>query len=246
MPKLGDLKEKIAQAMRILDYLDVWEANYGHVSSRIPGDKNKICILGHLHDHSGEGAPLSDVGPEHMIVVDIETLEHDGRFDPPAEIYIHTEIYRAREDVNSVVHGHPEWPVALSIADQPILPVHYYSGLFHPSIPIFDEHRLIDSRESGSAMVKALGDHVAVVLRGHGAATVGASIEESVVVMSLLNVCARLQYLAAQVGTPRPIKVAKDASRHLSEHYLGNKWSLYRNLAEAARTGKIGSDTTHE
>lgn len=230
MTDLDSVREKLVNAVRILDHLGVWEANYGHVSCRL-SDPQKICMLGHLHDETDVGMPLPDVGPEHMIVVDINTLEYEGSLEPPGEVFIHTEIYKAREDMNGVVHAHPELPVALSIAGQPVLPVHYYSGLFHPSVPIFDDHRIIDNPESAIEMVRVLADHLAVVLKGHGATTLGGTLEEAVIVMSALNICARLQYLAAQVGTPRPNDFAQPESRHFPHAYVQNVWNLYLNLA---------------
>ncbi|MPZ69223.1 MAG: hypothetical protein GEU71_06790 [Actinobacteria bacterium] len=62
-----------------------------------------------------------------MIVVDIDTLGHEGALEPPGEVFIHSEAYKARPEINAVVHAHSEMSVALSIAGQSVLPIHYYS-----------------------------------------------------------------------------------------------------------------------
>jgi len=53
----------------------------------------------------------------------------DGLF-PPQEVFIHTEVYRARPDVVSVVHVHPPAVVLFTIADVPLLPIF---GAYDPS-----------------------------------------------------------------------------------------------------------------
>src|SRR5206468_5715100 len=95
---------KVATASRILGMLGLVRESTGHVSARIPGsdemwvrcrggDENGLVFTG-LHnvrrtDFDGEGPGM---GQEH------------GK---PHETPIHGEIYRARPEVNAVIHAHP-------------------------------------------------------------------------------------------------------------------------------------------
>ncbi|MPZ70385.1 MAG: hypothetical protein GEU71_12785 [Actinobacteria bacterium] len=229
--ELDATKAVLVEAVKVLDQMGVWEANFGHVSARLP-DPRTMCMLGHLHGDDKGGRPLSKVGAEDMIVVNIDTLEYEGELNPPGEVHIHAEVYKAREEIGGVVHAHPEMPVALSIAGQAVLPVHYYSNFFHPAVPIFPDHRIITTSDLGEGMVRAMGDQLAVVLSHHGATTAGRTIEEAVIVMSALDTCARLQYAAAQLGEPRSIPVERSVDRHLPVEYIQNKWSYFSNMVK--------------
>lgn len=232
---MSSIKETLVEGVQILDHLHIWEDNYGHVSGRSPDGKT-MWILGHLHE---DAVPFSDVTTEHMVEVDIATGAWDGPLEPPGEVYIHTSIYRNRPDVNGVVHAHPELPTALSVAGQPVIPAHHHGALFDPFVPLMYDHRQINNDEIAQEMVGILGDAPAIVLQAHGAVTAGESIEEAVIIMVTLDMCARRQYMAAQVGTPQPIRIPADAERKLPKENMMNEWNFHLAMAR----GLAGSET---
>lgn len=215
------LKADILTGARILAKLGLFEDNSGHLSGRIP-NTSRFWMIGHIHDR---GLAFEELTEEHLVCVDAETEEWEGNLEPPGEYYIHSGIYRARPDVGGVVHCHPTYPVALSVAGQQVLPVHHWGEPLWPAVPLMEEHRQIDTHERGVQLADALGSHQALVLRAHGSVTVGEDLAEAVVHTVVLDRCARLQYLACQVGEPRPIPV--DAPRPLSRERIEKLWSLY-------------------
>jgi ribulose-5-phosphate 4-epimerase/fuculose-1-phosphate aldolase len=68
--------------------------------------------------------------------------------------------------------------------------------LVRNDIPVFPHSRLILSEEDGMGVVQAMGQSTAVILRGHGAVTAGASLEQSVMAMLHLEEQARLNWYA--------------------------------------------------
>lgn len=218
------VRDKVLQAVRILYRMGLFELNSGHVSARVPGT-NAAWILGHLHTEDTRA--FDEVGVDDLTLLDLDTLRWRGRRAPADEMYIHTAVYAVRPEVQAVVHTHAEYPVALSIADRSVLPVHHHGAIFAPEVPVFPNHRQIETPELGRDMAAALGGGYAVVLRAHGAVTVGASAEEAVMVMHTLHECARLQWLASQVGTPRPIDLGPDVRRTPSRNRVRNIWHVY-------------------
>ena len=125
--------------------------------------------------------------------------------EPPSERFIHSEIYRARPEVNSVVHFHPPIATSFSIAGREILPVSLMGRIFAPFVPIFWYPGLIDSKEKGEALAKAFVRGRAILLRGHGAVTAGESLAEAGVAAVTLEETAKMQLIAALLGRVEPI-----------------------------------------
>jgi ribulose-5-phosphate 4-epimerase/fuculose-1-phosphate aldolase len=81
-------------------------------------------------------------------------------------------------------------------------PIHLVGTLFHDGVPVYPDPRLVSSRSRGEALAKALGQHRAVLLRAHGAAITGASVEEAVGGAFLFEENARRACVSASLGKP--------------------------------------------
>jgi len=194
----------------------------GHIAARIPG-RDAYLVPRHLHGEQSLGG-FDALGPEDLLEVDLVTGMWPEGQEPPDEVHLHTEIFRARAEVGAIVHCHPEAPVALSVADVPVVAVHHHGALFAPAVSIYPEHHQINSPERGRALAEAIGKDWAIVMRAHGATAVGGDIREAVAVMFTLDQCARRQLLASQAGTPRPISVPSGARPRLSANTIRNIW----------------------
>ena len=180
MSSMMELKEKLVQAAAICE-MEGLCGGFGHVSVRIPGTDHIMMTP------SGPpgGASLSDIV---TLTLKGEKIRGDGR--PNRELPIHTSIYRIRDDVQSIVHVHPPKIVAFSIAGKEIFPMGYAEKRFSPSVRIFGEpggEVYIDSDALGEKMARALGRDSALMIRAHGAVTVGDSIEDACISAVLLE-----------------------------------------------------------
>jgi ribulose-5-phosphate 4-epimerase/fuculose-1-phosphate aldolase len=78
--------------------------------------------------------------------------------------------------------------------------------LFTRPLPMFPSPRLIIREEDGVEVANLLGDRDAILLQGHGAATVGADMEDSVLNMLYVEEQARMNYLAfCALGKDHPV-----------------------------------------
>ena len=182
-----------------LQRIGVMDMN-GHVSERDPDQPSIMWI-------NSRKASRSTITMNDVVPFDIEAGKRIGEGDePPSEYHIHTEIYRRRPDVFSIVHSHPEHILTLSAAGHRLRQVSAICP-FLPAegAPLFDSAVLINTKERGTAVATVLGDAGAVVLRQHGTVVVGGSLEEAVVRMICAEDNARLQFRTLQIGEPRYI-----------------------------------------
>lgn len=224
---LSDLKDKIATSTRIL-VRERLIGPFGHPSARIPGT-DLVAVLGHTHDDVKD---LGKTDPDDVVVMTLDGEVVEGSMDAPGERFMHTEIYKARPDVEAVIHAHPMHCIAFSIADVPLAPVWHLCTLFVDGVPVYDSAVQIDSPERGKAVAAALGDRKGVLLKGHGLTVVGSSIEEATVSSVNLERSARLQIMAGGLGAIAAIDRAELTDELLTdgltlEEYTHTQWDYW-------------------
>ncbi len=204
----GLLRTRVAKACRVVGRMGLTRALRGHISARIPGTHTKF-----LRARGPAESGVRYTTEEEVVEVDLEGKPVKGMpagLRSPSEIFIHTEIYRARPEVNAVLHMHPPTVVLFTIVGKPLLPLYggydpHGLGLALEGIPVFDRSVLINSRELGQEFARAMGAKRACLMRGHGITTVGESIEEAGVLALGLNELATINFQAHLLGQPRPI-----------------------------------------
>jgi ribulose-5-phosphate 4-epimerase/fuculose-1-phosphate aldolase len=170
---------------------------YGHVSVRNPANPSHFFISRWL-------------APDLVTVNDIVELDFDcvpitgDNRRLYSERWIHAEIYRARPDVNSIVHTHAPTVVLMGTIGEPLLPIYHMGGFIGSGLPVFDIRKsfgmtsmLISDAAKGKALAQTLGDKPAAFMRGHGGVTVGTNIKHSVGRSVYLQVNAEMHLQAA-------------------------------------------------
>lgn len=191
------IREQVAVASRVLGSEDLGDFFLGHVSLRDPEGR------GIWMKASGWG--FEEVTPDRVLLVgwDGEVLAGTGRRH--LEFPIHTEIMRARPDVNSVVHVHAPHAIAFAALAQPLHPISHEGTIFvPPDIARFTKTGdLILTRELGQALAETLAARNAALLVHHGTVTAGENVETAVVAAILLERACRKQLLAMAAGELR-------------------------------------------
>src|SRR6202171_1150562 len=172
------LVDKLVVANRILYRQGVVDG-FGHVSVR--------------HDKSlGRFLLARAMAPGLVRRDDIVTFDLDGAaLDAEGrrvylERFIHGEIYRARPDVQAIVHSHSPSVIPFGVTGQPLRPIFHMSGFLGEGAALFeirevagDTDMLIGDSRLGVALAPALGARTTALSRGHGSGVVGASIEQA-------------------------------------------------------------------
>lgn len=149
----------------------------------------------------------------------------------PKEAWIHVAIYRARPGVRAICRAQPEYATALASASVPILPLHGQGTFVGDRVPVFADSRLVRDLGRAESLAGALGDADALIMRGNGAVTVGASLPEAVARMWVLEKSARMNSIAASAGAPEPLpQPERDSWRTTSSELLGRIWTYLTDL----------------
>ena len=202
-----ELRRQVALSCRILGARGVTLGSFGHVSVRIPGSDRILIKAKGPNEEALEYASEKDII---TINIDGKVLEAPKGLDSPNETAMHLAVYRKRPDVQSVIHTHPDWVVALTACDKPLVPM--YAAYNPPSlrlllegIPIYQRSVTIVDDELGEDFMRAMGDKKVCLLTGHGMTTAGSSVEESTLISLNAFELARMNYLAYAIGTPKSI-----------------------------------------
>ena len=185
------LKRQLVDAIRMLERTRIINHS-GHCSARRDADSFFVNT-----GASVRGALTVD----DIVAVDLDGQPIEGAGAPPIEFHIHSELYRARPDVNAVMHTHPQWSTFLTMAGVPYKKV-YAQGVLLGELPVMDSPMPINTRQMGEKVAATLGHHSAALLKAHGAVTVGGDIVEAFVLAAYLEENAYRQYMAMQIGEP--------------------------------------------
>jgi len=164
------------------------------------------------------GLPKGELSQALLASLDPEGQPLSGKAS--SEWPMHLAIYRARPDVNAVVHAHPPFATALACAgraiDRPVLSEVVISLGTVPLAP-FD---LPSTEGLADRVAAALGSHAAVLLANHGAVTVGPDPRTAYYRMETLEQAARITLYADLLGGGQPLpEPAVRALRGLGEGY---------------------------
>jgi ribulose-5-phosphate 4-epimerase/fuculose-1-phosphate aldolase len=257
MSELDDVKRATAIANRVLAAVGLAsgsQVSVGHASMRVPGTPDRFVVKGRGYAYDA----LERMRPEDMVECDLEGYKVGGpeRATQCFEVKMHSCIYRARPDVQSVVHVHPPYTVTMSVLGARIVPM-CISGLKlvrHP-LPVYPHVKVVQSDEEGSEVARLLGDGPAILLFGHGATTVGRRVEESVMNMIWLEQQAHMNWLATCAAGPDHPRIPDELADehinvpdlntypHLAMHFkgsanqvrdpnVGGAWQAYKHFAE--------------
>jgi ribulose-5-phosphate 4-epimerase/fuculose-1-phosphate aldolase len=194
-----------------------------------------VDAFGHLSARSGAELLMTPPVPLGA-VADATALVHlpgdaDGLPDGvPREAWIHRCIYARRADVGAICRAQPPSVLACSAAGVGIRALHGQGAFLGAEVALHDDATLVRDRPRGESVAAALGAGHAVVLRGNGAVTVGASPGLAVARMYVLEASARLNLAAASSGTPVALDAAElRAWEAVAEEILGRLWAHLRS-----------------
>ncbi len=226
------LIEELVTANRILFDQNVVDG-FGHVSVRNPENPGQFFIA-------------RGMSPALVTRADIGLFDLDGKLlgqlggRPNSERFIHAEIYRARPDVNAVVHSHSPNVIPFGVTNIPLRPIFHDASFLDPKAPVFEirdaagdtTDMLVRTPDLGRALAKALGNANVVLMRGHGDAVVAPDLKTVIYRAVYTDVNARLQMQALALGGPVTYLSAGEAKRLESygvEVGYDRVWELWKS-----------------
>jgi ribulose-5-phosphate 4-epimerase/fuculose-1-phosphate aldolase len=241
-PELNAVVDDLVMGNRILYVQDVVDS-YGHISARHPHHPDRFLM-------SRARAPGLVLASDIMeFGLDGELIRADER-PVYSERFIHSEVYKARPDVNAVVHSHSPTVVPFSVTQVPLRPIR--APFLYPEVPVFDTRTsagwtnlLISNAALGKALAHTLGKNSVALLRGHGNVVVAPSVRVVVYRAIYTEANAKLLLQAKMLGGPitylAPEEAAlmeKEQSRQRPGHGHDRTWEMWRQEA-LARTSRL-------
>lgn len=223
--------EDLVTANRILAERGIIDA-YGHVSIRHPGNPNRYLMARAV-------APAL-VTADDVMEFDLDSNPVDQRGRPMfVERFIHGEVYKARPDVNGVVHTHSMGVIPFSVTQTPLKPVIHTAGFLYVGVPVWEirdaggvTDMLVSNPKLGQALAATLGDKPVALMRGHGDVVVGPDVRVAVARAVYTDENARMQAVALSLGGPvNYISAAEGARIGEKDQGRARAWELWKTRA---------------
>ena len=161
------------------------------------------------------GLGFDEIAASNLLLVDedLNVLEGQGMANPANRF--HTWIYRARPDVQCIIHTHPFHVATLSMLEQPLAVSHMDTCVLYqdcaflerwPGVPV--------GNDEGELIATALGKKRAILLAHHGQLTACTSVEEACVMSLQFERAAKMQLAAMAAGRIKEIHPALGREAH--------------------------------
>jgi ribulose-5-phosphate 4-epimerase/fuculose-1-phosphate aldolase len=200
----------------------------GHVSVRLPGRPDRFLLA-------------RSMAPELVTAADVMEYDLDGQAidargrSSYQERFIHSEIYRARPDVQAIVHCHTPSLIPFAASDVPLRAMYHMAAFVTEGVPVFDIRSaagptdlLVKNAPLGRALAQVLGSKPAALMRGHGAVVVATSIPNVVGRSVYLDINARAQMQAVALGGKVSYVEADEARlRMVDPNEYSRAWELW-------------------
>jgi L-ribulose-5-phosphate 4-epimerase len=218
MSAVDEVRQAVSALHRelVANRLVAWTS--GNLSARVPGEE--LVVI------KPSGVPYDALGPETMVVVDLDGNVVDGGYAPSSATATHGVIYRELPGVGGIAHTHSAYATAWAARGEEIPCVlTAMADEFGGPIPV-GPFALIGGEEIGRAVVETLTGHrsPAVLMHAHGVFTVGATAVAALKSAVMCEDVARTVHLARELGDVAPLEqTAIDALYERYQNVYGQR-----------------------
>ncbi|MBO9356270.1 class II aldolase/adducin family protein [Bordetella petrii] len=208
----------LAACYRLVEIYGMADMMANHISARVPGEDDAFLI-------NAYGMMYEEITASSLIKVDLAgnvlSKPDFGELNygiNKAGYVIHSAVHGARHDVDCVIHTHSWASMAVSSLACGLVPSTQTAMRFL-KIGYHDYQGVVLDTKEQASLIEDLGDGEALILRNHGALTVGRSVGEAFNWMHRLELACRSQ-LAAQ-ATQQPLQA-------VPREVLEETWNNYQ------------------
>ena len=167
----------------------------GNISLRLPSNgKNQLMAITPTLRY------YDTLKVDDIPIIDFEGQRIAGDLPPSIEMPLHIGIYRARKDVNAVIHTHSVFASAAAVAGFDIPPILEDQAVFLGGEIKLAGYALSGTPEQLANVLAALGERNAVLLANHGAVGTGRTVRDAFTACELIENTARVYFLALSAG----------------------------------------------
>jgi ribulose-5-phosphate 4-epimerase/fuculose-1-phosphate aldolase len=206
--------------------------SFGHISARSAKNPDRFFIPRAMPPALVSRADIVEVG------LDCKPIAPDApRLN--GERHIHCQVYKARNDVQSVIHTHDLAVIPFGLAGIPLRPVVAQAGFLPPETPLFEVREasasepkrgmLVLNTNLGDALAKKLDANPVVLMRGHGNTVVGRSVREATVRTIYTHINVQAQTAAMALSTKIIALDDAELAANAAENFDADRpWQNYK------------------
>ncbi len=188
--------------------------SWGNISLRLNDTQMLITPSGRSYEQ---------LMPEEMVLVNLQTLKHDGTIRPSSEYLLHTQIYTQRPDCQAIIHTHQPYASTVSTLRCTVPAIlDDMAQLIGASLRC-TKYELSGSLSFAQQAANAIEGRNAALLANHGAVCIGRDMDEAFAVSEVLEKSCKVYLDAAPLGGAKAIE-QKDAQQ-MHQFYI-EKYSV--------------------
>jgi L-fuculose-phosphate aldolase len=187
-----EIREEIVKMGNKIATTGLVMGTWGNISAVIPG-KELMAI-------TPSGVDYETIQPQDIPILDFSGNVVDGNLIPSIEWSLHLEIYKARPDINGIIHTHSTFCTAMAVARKAI------PGACEDMVQIVGgdvrvaDYVLPGTVELGHAAVRAMENRNAVLLANHGLVGAAGSLKEAYKIVNVVEKSAQATVYATMMG----------------------------------------------
>ena len=224
MPDVFALKNQLCDVCHTMYQLGWVAANDGNVSVLV-GDGRILC--------TPSGLSKREITPEVLILTDGDGNLIEGDRRPSTELPMHLRCYRERPDITAVVHAHPPMSTSFAVANVPLDDYAMIESILTlGNVPIAP-YAVPGTDQVPESIAELIRDHDALLLRAHGALTVGADLRTALYRMETLEHFAKITLCTKLLGGALDLSLPQiDELIHRRQdfYHLSGKHPGYKKL----------------
>jgi L-fuculose-phosphate aldolase len=151
------------------------------------------------------GMNYGEIQDDDIVVLDDELNVVDGIRVPSVEKAMHAAVYKARQDINAVIHTHPVYSTILGVNGMELPGISEDFVQIVGDRMVCSEYALPGTPELARNAIKGLGDRNGVLLPNHGTLVVGSDMSMAMTICLVVEKTAQIYIMAKSIGTPNVI-----------------------------------------
>ena len=191
--KLTVAQIEVCETAKKMYHSGLVAGTWGNISARVDDEYMVITPSGMDYDR---------LCPEDMVLVNMNTLEYEGRLKPSVETPIHAAIFKDRPEMNGIVHTHSNYALVMATARKPIPPIcDDQVQILGGDVRVAD-YTMPGSQEMAKTVVEALKDRTGALIANHGEITIGRNLSEALTGSQVLEKAAMVYINVQSIGGP--------------------------------------------
>ena len=190
-----DYKQLIVESGLKLMQRGLTVETWGNISARDP-ETRKIYL-------TPSAMSYDIITPDDIVVMDADGTVLEGTRKATIEWPLHTAVYKARKDINAIIHTHPIHSQVFGVLhrDIPVI-IDEAAQVFGEPVRVTD-YALPGTEKLAEETVRCIGEkNVACILANHGAVCCGRDMKAAFKTCTVLEMTAEIYYKALAIGTP--------------------------------------------